>query len=87
MLTCSDPVNRCCCKHTSHMIHRRDSPAPIFAAPILAKRNFYHEQAGKQRREIIDNDAKKERRRIAHSAPGTRKVKPARKRKIVAEQE
>mmetsp|Transcript_729 Transcript_729/g.2165 ORF Transcript_729/g.2165 Transcript_729/m.2165 type:complete len:450 (-) Transcript_729:146-1495(-) len=44
-------------------------------------------KAGKQRREIIDNDAKKQRRRIAHSAPGTHKVKPARKKKIVAEQE
>lgn len=44
-------------------------------------------KAAKQRREIIDNDAKKERRRIAHSAPGSRVVKPARKKKIVAEQE
>lgn len=44
-------------------------------------------KASKQRRQIIDNDAKKERRRIAHSAPGSRVVKPARKRKIIAEEE
>jgi len=44
-------------------------------------------QATKLRRQITDADAKKERRRIAHSRPGTRTVKPARKRKILAELE
>ena len=44
-------------------------------------------QATKLRRQITDADANKERRRIAHSRPGTRTVKPARKRKILAELE
>lgn len=70
-------------RYKSQLIHRL---APQ-SAPILVKRGLCFGQAGKQRREIIDNDAKKERRRIAHSTPGTRKVKPARKKKIVAEQE
>jgi hypothetical protein len=44
-------------------------------------------QAAKTRRTIIDADAKKERRRIQHSAPGSRVVKPARKKKVVTVQE
>ena len=39
-------------------------------------------QAGKKRREIIDSDARKQKHRIQHSAPGTQKVKPARKKKV-----
>jgi hypothetical protein len=44
-------------------------------------------QAGKLRRTIIDNDKRKLERRIAHSAPGSIKVKPERKKKIVTEME
>ena len=48
---------------------------------------FGRMQATKLRRTIIDSDAKKEKRRIAHSTPGSRIVKPARKRKIITELE
>jgi hypothetical protein len=44
-------------------------------------------QAAKLRRTIIDNDKRKLDRRIAHSAPGSIKVKPERKKKIVTEME
>ena len=44
-------------------------------------------QAGKLRRTMIDADTRKQKRRIAHSAPGSVTVKPARKKKIVGEQE
>lgn len=44
-------------------------------------------QAAKLRRTIIDADARKLKRRISHSAPGSVVVKPARKKKIIAEQE
>lgn len=44
-------------------------------------------QATKLRRTIIDSDVKKEKRRIAHSTPGSRIVKPARKKKIITELE
>ncbi len=44
-------------------------------------------QAAKTRRTIMDNDKRKLQRRIEHSAPGSIKVKPDRKKKIVAELE
>lgn len=44
-------------------------------------------KATKQRRNIIDNDRRKLERRIAHSKPGAIKVKPERKKKILAEVE
>lgn len=42
-------------------------------------------QVNKARRIIKNADKRKERNRIAHSAPGSIKVKAARKKKIVAE--
>lgn len=53
----------------------------------MLRRNSCQFQAAKTRRAIIDADAKKERRRIQHSAPGSRVVKPARKKKVVTVQE
>lgn len=44
-------------------------------------------QAGKVRRIQKNAEKKKERNRIAHSAPGSVKVKAARKKKVVAEVE
>jgi WD repeat and SOF domain-containing protein 1 len=44
-------------------------------------------QAAKTRRTIIDSDKRKLQRRIEHSAPGSIKVKPERKKKILAEVE
>ena len=44
-------------------------------------------QASKLRRTIIDADARKLKRKIAHSAPGSVTVKPARKKKTIAEVE
>jgi hypothetical protein len=44
-------------------------------------------QAGKVRRTMIDSERRKTQNRIAHSAPGSVKVKPERKRKIVEELE
>ena len=44
-------------------------------------------QAGKLRRTMMDADKRKERNRVTHSAPGSVAVKPARKKKIVAELE
>ena len=44
-------------------------------------------QAEKLRRTIIDADARRLKRKIAHSAPGSVEVKPARKKKIIVEQE
>jgi hypothetical protein len=44
-------------------------------------------QAGKIRRVQINSETRKEKNRIKHSAPGTVKVKAARKKKIVAEVE
>jgi hypothetical protein len=44
-------------------------------------------QAGKTRRVQINAEKRKEKNRITHSAPGTVKVKAARKKKIVAEVE
>ncbi len=44
-------------------------------------------QASKLRRDMTDAERRKTQNRIAHSTPGTVKVKPARKKKIVAELE
>lgn len=44
-------------------------------------------QAAKLRRTVQDADRRKQQRRIQHSAPGAVKVKPERKKKIVAELE
>ena len=43
-------------------------------------------QAAKLRRTMIDAESRRQERRIAHSAPGSIKVKPARRAKIVEEQ-
>ena len=45
------------------------------------------DQAAKLRREMTDAEDRKEKRRIAHSKPGSVVVKPARRKKIVAELE
>lgn len=42
-------------------------------------------QVQKTRRIQKDSEKRKERNRVAHSAPGTVKVKAARKKKIVAQ--
>lgn len=42
-------------------------------------------QAQKTRRIQKDSEKRKERNRVAHSAPGAVKVKPARKKKVVAQ--
>ena len=44
-------------------------------------------KAGKQRRVVMDSESKKLQRRIAHSKPGSIKVKAERKKKILAEVE
>jgi len=44
-------------------------------------------QAAKLRRTVQDADRRKQQRRIQHSAPGAVKVRPERKKKIVAELE
>lgn len=44
-------------------------------------------KATKLRRDMVTSERRKTQNRMAHSAPGTVKVKPARKRKIVAELE
>jgi WD repeat and SOF domain-containing protein 1 len=44
-------------------------------------------QASKLRRTVQDAERRKQQRRIQHSAPGAVKVKPERKKKIVAELE
>jgi len=44
-------------------------------------------KATKQRRVIVDSESKKMERRIAHSKPGSIKVKAERKKKIIAEVE
>ena len=41
-------------------------------------------KTGKLRREVMDAERRKEENRIKHSAPGSIKIKPARKKKIVA---
>ena len=59
----------------------------LVRAPIPYTLDACAAQATKLRRTIIDSDAKKEKRRIAHSTPGSRIVKPARKKKIITELE
>lgn len=44
-------------------------------------------QAAQTRRIQKDSERRKERNRVAHSAPGTVKVKPARRKKVVAQLE
>jgi WD repeat and SOF domain-containing protein 1 len=44
-------------------------------------------QAAKLRREMTEAEDRKQKRRIAHSKPGTIITKPARKKKIIAELE
>jgi DDB1- and CUL4-associated factor 13 len=44
-------------------------------------------QAAQTRRIQKDSEKRKERNRVAHSAPGSIKVKPARRKKVVAELE
>lgn len=56
------------------ILRHRHLPAPIYKATKL-------------RRTIINNDKRKLERRMAHSAPGSIKVKPERKKKILAEME
>ncbi len=56
------------------IVRHRHLPAPIY-------------KAAKQRRVIIDSEAKKQQRRIANSKPGSIKTKPERKKKILAEVE
>lgn len=48
---------------------------------------LWPDQAAKLRRTITEADDRKLKRRIAHSKPGSIVVKPARKKKIVAELE
>jgi hypothetical protein len=56
-------------------------------APLWAQILNNDMQAGKIRRVQINSEKRKEKNRITHSAPGTIKVKAARKKKIVAEVE
>ncbi|KAL4451264.1 hypothetical protein ABPG77_009336 [Micractinium sp. CCAP 211/92] len=58
----------------ARIVRHRHLPAPIY-------------KAAKLRRTQIDSERRKTQHRIAHSAPGSVKVKPARKKKIVAELE
>lgn len=44
-------------------------------------------QTAKLRREMTEAEDRKQKRRIAHSKPGSVIIKPARKKKIVAELE
>lgn len=56
------------------IVRHRHLPAPIF-------------RAAKLRRTMVDAERRRTSNRIAHSAPGSVKVKPARKKKIVEEQQ
>ena len=58
----------------NRIVRHRNLPAPIY-------------KAAKQRRVIVDADRRKLQRRMAHSKPGSIKVKPERKKKILAEVE
>lgn len=58
----------------ARIVRHRHLPAPIY-------------KAAKLRRAQTDSERRKTAHRIAHSAPGAVKVKPARKKKIVAELE
>lgn len=55
-------------------MRHRHLPTPIY-------------KASKLRRVQTDSERRKTQHRIAHSAPGAVKVKPARKKKVVAEVE
>uniref|UniRef100_A0A453EJS9 Sof1-like protein domain-containing protein n=1 Tax=Aegilops tauschii subsp. strangulata TaxID=200361 RepID=A0A453EJS9_AEGTS len=44
-------------------------------------------KAGKIRRAMIDAESRKEERRRAHSAPGSRTMQPFRKRRLITEVE
>jgi WD repeat and SOF domain-containing protein 1 len=44
-------------------------------------------KAGKIRRAIIEAESRKEKKRQAHSAPGSRPVQPFRKRRLIKEVE
>ena len=68
----------------------RDFALPIQTyVPALLPIGLHHAvlQAEKLRRTIIDADARRLKRKIAHSAPGSVEVKPVRKKKIIVEQE
>jgi hypothetical protein len=56
------------------IIRHRNLPVPIY-------------KAGKLRRTMLESERRKTSNRIAHSAPGSVTIKPARKKKIVAEME
>lgn len=77
----------------SHFHCRRAAPVTpptqLHAAPaaVVTAAAAAVPQASKLRRTVQDADRRKQQRRIAHSAPGTVKVKPERKKKIVAEVE
>lgn len=58
----------------ARIVRHRHLPAPIY-------------KAAKLRRVQQDSERRKTQHRIAHSAPGSVKLKPARKKKIVAELE
>lgn len=58
----------------ARIVRHRHVPAPIY-------------KAAKLRRTQMDSERRKTQHRIAHSAPGSVKVKPARKKKVVAELE
>jgi hypothetical protein len=73
------PAGGCCCASLCRACAACPGPAPCAAARPP--------QAAKLRRTIIDNDKRKLDRRIAHSAPGSIKIKPERKKKIITELE
>ena len=58
----------------ARVVRNRHLPAPIY-------------KAAKLRRVQQDSERRKTQHRIAHSAPGSVKVKPARRKKVVAELE
>lgn len=63
-----------CLLQVKRIVRHRHLPAPIY-------------KAAKLRRSMVDSERRKTANRIAHSAPGSVKVKPARKKKIVEEQQ
>jgi WD repeat and SOF domain-containing protein 1 len=56
------------------IVRHRHLPTPIY-------------KAAKLRRVMTDADTRKQGRRMAHSAPGSIKMKPERKKKIISEVE
>lgn len=64
-------------------------PAPADVARIVRQRHLPAAiyKASKLRRTQVDSERRKTQHRVAHSAPGSVSLKPARKKKIVAELE